>query len=475
MTTNETTNMNEIFQISQEINQNKNIKTKLELIKDKKSTKKRLNELLGGKNQFKNIKYYFNNDIINISETKKQLIKECEERGAFIGFSNIFKNGIISNGYNSEGKINYKYIKNINYFLFIPDLDEDEKPIQKEYLENIKEYYLKYNKNPFILSAIGGYCFKNDDTGKYCPMVENTLIYGFKSINDSFYTLFYKCIKNLNQNSILIIKNNDNFKDNIYNFLNFSNYQKIRIQFNDFKKDYGEPCHTLKNIFFEPSKMNFKKELEVNKNELEVIKNELEVIKKPLKKLKKINIDDLPDDILKYIRYEIPKIEKKNINYKFKIKRNIINLEYFLCSYNFRHILEHNISIKNAMEDYEDMKEYEKRYYIKKQKDNIKIINDDIKKIDYKRYERYFLRNNISQAFINEHNYNNFETYREYLIEADNEEYIIDEFYIYSLHLRANIETTIGARMAKHAKIRGKELFNIRLIPKYSTLNLFLL
>jgi hypothetical protein len=466
MTTNENTNPSEICELFQNQDEFKKENNKLKLIKDKKSTKKRLNELLEGSNEFNNIKYYFNNDNININETKKQLIKECKEREAFIGFSNILKSGLISNDYNSKGKINFKYIKNINYLLFIPDLDEDEKPIEKKYLDDIKEYYLKYNKNPFILSAIGGYCFKNDDN-IYCPMVENTQIFGFKSINNIFYNLFYKCIKNLNQNSILIIKSNDNFKHNIYNFLNFSNYQKLRIQFNDFKEDKGENCGTLKNIFFEPSKMNFKKEV-IKK---EVINNDLEYIKKPLKKLKKINIDDLPDDILKYIRYEIPKIEKKNIEYKFKIKRNIINLDYFLCSYNFRHILEYNLSIKRAIKDYEDLKEYEKRYYIKKQKDRIKILNDDIKKIDYKRYERYFLRNSISQSFINEHNYNNFETYRGYLIEEDNEDYNIDEFYIYSLNLRATIQSTIGARLAKYAKIRGKELFNMRLIPKYTDLN----
>ena len=427
-------NTSTICEISNIQNENQLLNNKLNLIKDKKSTKKKIYDLLEGKNKFNNIKYTFNNDIINIDETKKLLVNECKERaGEFVGFTNIIKNGFISN----NNKNNYKYFNNINYLFFMADLDENEKPVNKKYLDDIKNHYLKYNKKPFILSAIGGYCFSKNK--EYIPMVENTLIFGFNKINDTFYNLFYKSIKNLRQNSLLFVKTNQNLKNNLFNFINHSKFNNLKFQFNEFINDYGEKCGDLKNIFFEPSKMN----LENKENEIEEIKNELEIIKPPLKKLKTIKIYDLPEDILNYI-YEIKdkdeKEEKeiKHNKFLFKIHQKI--LRKFLRSDNFRHHLEYNDPLKLSIDRFNDSIYYTDKHYERKAKDYKKIINDNIQIISNKlRIINLFNDDNIT-------------------------------FFNYCFSLLELTGTTCGAKLSKCAHIRNNEYIYIRLIPNYSDL-----
>ncbi len=329
-------------QKQQKQEQRKALRKKLNLIKDKKGTKKKIYDLLEGKNEFNHIKFSYNDDNINIDETKKILINECKERGGeFVGFTNIIKNGLICD---------YNYnINKINYLFFVADLDENDKPVEKKYIDDIKNHYLKYNKKPFIISAVGGYCFSKNDS--YFPMIENTLIFGFNKINDTFYNLFYKSIKNLNQNSLLFIKTNQNLKNHLYNFINYSEFKNFKFQFNDFKNDYGEKCEDLKNIFFEPSKMileNKEDEIDDDDDEgfktaneeepEEEIKNELEIIKPSLKR--KINFHDLPEDLIDCIFKLKDKDEKeekeiKHNEFLFKIHQK--NLKKFLKSPYFRH------------------------------------------------------------------------------------------------------------------------------------------
>ena len=316
--------LSELFQISKKLNLNqdeKNIENKkLNLIQDNKKTIKKIKEYFKGQNVFTHIKYTFNSDNLDDKAIKKELIDDLDHSPEGSGFTYIKKDDF-KYILNKNNKLDYDNIKNINYFLIVVDLDENGEPVKKDYLDDIQEYYLKNIKNPFILSSKGGYSYINNNNEKIA-MIENGKIYGFNKIDDIFYNLFYKSIKYLNQNELLIMKLDNIIKINIFNFLNFSNHKYLRYKFN---YNEGEKCEkekiisikprrktikiesNLKNIFFSPSKMETRHQEEERKNTNILL---LEDKKNNNKKI--LNFQDMPDDIKRLIFYEKRRIVEKD-------------------------------------------------------------------------------------------------------------------------------------------------------------------